>query len=111
MFTLSQPSTGYCTPVAQPSWGTLGHIGARALALEAVPTSAGKHANYWHIVDCESSVKQPRNQMAHYRALFAPSTQARFIQSPDIVLVPISHHFLCNYRLPLHHIAFENFPH
>ena len=45
------------------------------------------------------------------RALFAPSAQARFIQSPDIVLVPISHHFLCNYRLPLHHIAFENFPH
>ena len=29
----------------------------------------------------------------------------------DIVLVPISHHFLCNYRLTLHHVAFENFPH
>ena len=29
----------------------------------------------------------------------------------NIVLVPISHHFLCNYRLTLHHVAFENFPH
>ena len=26
----------------------------------------------------------------------------------DIVLLPISHHFLCNCRLTLHH---ENFPH
>ena len=29
----------------------------------------------------------------------------------DIVLVPISHHFLCNYRLTLHHVAFEKFSH
>ena len=28
----------------------------------------------------------------------------------DTVLVPISHHFLCNYRLTLHHVAFENIP-
>ena len=29
----------------------------------------------------------------------------------DVVLVPISHHFLCNYRLTLHHVALENFTH
>ena len=28
----------------------------------------------------------------------------------DTVLVPISYHFLCNYRLTLHHVAFENIP-
>ena len=26
------------------------------------------------------------------------------------MLVPISHYFLRNYRLTLHHVAFENFP-
>ena len=34
-----------------------------------------------------------------------------FFQSPDIVLVPISHHFLCNCRLTLHQVVFANFLH
>ena len=29
----------------------------------------------------------------------------------DIALVPISDHFLCNYRLTLHHVELKNFPH
>ena len=47
--------------------------------------------------------RNPQN----YRALLAPSASgdwrsSSIFQSPDIILVPISHQFLCNYRLTLH---------
>ena len=57
-----------------------------------------------------------RSNSHNYHALFAPSASGDWRMSSifhllDIVLVPVSHHFLCNYTLSLHHVAFENFLH
>ena len=49
--------TGYCRVLHTSGVAMLGHTGARALALEAVPTSGGKHANYRRIVDRELGAK------------------------------------------------------
>ena len=43
--------------IAHSGVAKLGHTGARAPALEAVPTSAGKHANYWYVIDRKSGAK------------------------------------------------------
>ena len=91
----------------ESSWGTLGDVPEQ---LEAVPTSAGKHVNRaLNDLEIERHSNPP-----NYCVLFAPSTSedqrlSSIFQSPNIVLE--SHHFLCNYKLTLHHVAFENFPH
>ena len=44
-------------------------------------------------------------QTVDTRPLFPPTT------CPGYEAIPISHRFLCNYRLTFHHVAFENFLH
>ena len=100
----------------------LGHTGARALATRggAPPVQVSKWIISALLIANQAlnslEIKRRSNPQNYRAALFVPSTSgdwcwSSIFQSPDIVLVPISDHFLCNYRLTLHHVAFENFPH
>ena len=73
------------------------------------------------IIDALLIANQALNRLEIKRCITMPSlplaqtgiaAQAGFFffSHLDIVLVPISNHFLCNYRVTLHHVAFENFP-
>ena len=105
MFTLSQPSTGYCRILHTSGVAKLRHTGARALETRrgAPPMQVSMRigallvAN-WALNSLEIELRRHSNPQ-NYCAPFAPSASgdwhsSSIFQSPDIVLVSISHHFL-----------------
>ena len=106
MFTLSQPSTGYCRILHISGVAKLGHTGARALETRrgAPPMQVSMRIIGVLLIanralnSLEIELRRHSNPQ-NYRAVFGPSASgdwhsSSIFQSPDIVLVSISHHFL-----------------
>ena len=90
LFTLSQPTTGYCTPTHPLSTSLI------QFSVCIFQACVASHKWFQH------SRKMTQVPWINFTGKLVIANQ-NFSKLPqwllDIVLVPISHHFLCNYRL------------